>query len=252
MPGDAPRSSGPEARLDLDIQWANWHVICGAGRCSDPSDSGHVRHEAKGTAIVGVPSHNRSTSVYEALFVVSVVGIGFQVVHFAEHIAQLTHWFTNPQAPAWISSWAIIGSDSLASLADGGRPTGVEFLHLIGNVIFLSGLMALTQYKRRTPGGSGRMEWLAIACIIQTVHVIEHVALTATQVAGGKAIGFSTAFGALSGSELVQLRVWFHFFINFIATATTLTYLATVYIQHRSSETRRRGRVARLDRALAS
>lgn len=52
----------------------------------------------------------------------------------------------------------------------------------------------------------------------QGIHLVEHVALTATTIAFGTAIGISTLFGFASGAWGSSYRVWFHFLLNSIAT----------------------------------
>lgn len=162
---------------------------------------------------------NRGVSqrTFRVITAVALAGVAFQVVHFIEHIAQLGYWFLHPLQPPWLTPWAAVGRDALA--AGGNTATGTELLHLIGNVIFLVGVIGLCAAlacKRRAladhPPLRKAISW-------QGFHVVEHVALTATWLLFGKAIGVSTLFGLVgSGPFLSSYRVWWHFTINLIAT----------------------------------
>lgn len=146
---------------------------------------------------------------------VAVAGIGFQVLHLIEHVAQAGYWALHRAHDPWLTPWAETGRDALAL---GGDPhTGSELLHLGGNLVFLLGLVALAEFARRS--GIGRVGALRLSLLVQGFHVGEHVLLTTTWMAGGQALGFSTLFGALSGTALVAHRVWWHFVINLAATA---------------------------------
>lgn len=152
---------------------------------------------------------------------VAVGGIGFQVLHLVEHVAQLGYWGLHPNHAPWLTPWAEAGRDALAV---GGDPaTGSELLHLTGNVVFLAGLAALTVHVRRT--SAGRIAWLRPALTVQGFHVVEHVLLTASWVLSGRALGFSTLFGALSGTTLSTYRIWWHFLVNVGATALAVAAL---------------------------
>lgn len=85
----------------------------------------------------------------------------------------------------------------------------MEGLHLVGNVIFLLGIVALDHVTaERLPG-------IRAALAIQGLHVAEHVLLTATLVLFGAPLGVSTLFGAADGFAWAgTLRVWFHFMLN--------------------------------------
>jgi len=152
-------------------------------------------------------------------------GLTFQVIHVLEHVLQLAFWFTKPDGKPWLSSWAAGTADglqyfcSLVPLAGTPPSIGVEMLHLTGNVIFLG---ALTAWQVAMRANKRSIATLAIAERVQLFHVAEHVLLVGTLVAFDKAIGLSTAFGAIDGAGLVALRVWFHFTINAVATTYAL------------------------------
>lgn len=144
----------------------------------------------------------------------AVGALAFQMVHLIEHVAQLGYWIAHPLEAPWLTPWAIEGRDALA--AGGNLALGNELLHLVGNLIFLGGLLALVLYSRRreqeTPSP------LRIAMVVQGIHVAEHVVLTATSSVWGKAAGLSTFFGLVSGPVTTSYRVWFHFLVNLVAT----------------------------------
>lgn len=136
----------------------------------------------------------------------------FQVVHSAEHVAQATYWLFNPTQPAWMSAWAM----GLVNVLGGG-PLGMEWLHLIGNAIFLGGLLLAfrlpEQYLNPT-----MLKWLRLATIVEAAHFAEHVLLTASVLFAGKAVGVSTLFGALTPGTpaAVGYRVTFHLIVNLV------------------------------------
>lgn len=136
-------------------------------------------------------------------------GIGFQIVHFVEHTAQLGYWFAHPTAAPWLTAWAEAGRGWLSH--DPGR--GNELLHLVGNAIFLAGLVAL--WYLATPKLNDKLNR---ALWVQGFHVVEHTLLTASFLVWGVARGFSTLFGALETTSLFVFRVWWHFVFNLAAT----------------------------------
>ncbi len=129
---------------------------------------------------------------------VGVAGLSFQVAHFGEHLAQFAYWVVHPTSTPWLSPWAAASRDALSA----DPAIGVELLHLLGNGIFLGGLLALMAATR--PRGN---PMLRIATVLQVVHVAEHIALTVTRMFSGSAIGISTAFGLLEGGQLSSYRV---------------------------------------------
>lgn len=153
---------------------------------------------------------------------IGATGIGFQVLHFIEHLAQLGYWALHPAHAPWLTPWAEVGRDVLAA---GGHPsTGSELLHLLGNVIFLLGLLGL--WRSLLLSGVRPARSLRAALWLQAAHVGEHVLLTASWVLAGTAVGVSTLFGALEGSALFGYRIWWHFLINLAGTALALQGLS--------------------------
>lgn len=150
----------------------------------------------------------------ELLKYLAVGALAFQMVHLIEHVAQLGYWIAHPSEAPWLTPWAIEGRDALA--AGGNLALGNELLHLVGNLVFLGGLLALVFYCRRWELEAPSP--LRVAMVVQGIHVAEHFVLTATTAVWGKATGLSTFFGLVSGPVMTSYRVWFHFLINMVAT----------------------------------
>lgn len=146
----------------------------------------------------------------------ALVALGVQGIHFIEHIAQFGYWFAHPTEAPWMTPWA---HEAMGWLAIGGNiKLGMESLHLIGNLIFLGGVMALLVWFRSQDTEGVDLVNIRRARTIQTWHVLEHIALTSTVIMFGKGIGVSTLFGLVDGPVLFSTRVWFHFLINLVAT----------------------------------
>lgn len=166
--------------------------------------------------------HDKITRV---LKYVAVGALVFQAVHFVEHLGQVGYWVAHPLETPWLTPWAAEGRDALA--IGGELALGNELLHLVGNLIFLSGVVALVAYCQRR--GREMLPGLRIALLIQGFHVIEHVALTVTSAIYGKAIGLSTFLGVVSGPLMTSYRVWFHLLINLAATWYAARALAAMH-----------------------
>lgn len=147
---------------------------------------------------------------------VAIAALVFQVVHFIEHVAQLGYWMSHPAAAPWLTPWAIAGRDAL--IVDGTPASGNELLHLLGNLIFLVGVFALVALVWRVGQSIGEVPFLKPGLWLQGIHVIEHVVLTGTYLAMGKAAGFTTLFGLAEGAFGSGLRVWAHFLLNLVGT----------------------------------
>lgn len=158
-----------------------------------------------------------SARTFRLITYVAVAGVAFQVVHFIEHLAQLTYWFAHPLDAPWLTPWAVMGRDILA--AGGEAITGAELLHLLGNTLFFVGLIGMCVVLRCKQRTLKEHSLLRKAVIWQGAHVVEHVVLTGTWFIFGKTIGVSTFFGLVSAGPLLSsYRVWWHFTINLIAT----------------------------------
>ena len=165
--------------------------------------------------------------------------VGFQLFHVFEHGLQLGYWTFNPDAKPWLTPWAESGVSGLAYFCDltgtqlsKVNKCGAELLHLVGNGIYLVGVSAMFIVAKRSnikdPVFSGNL-------FFQGFHFLEHCTLTLTLLINGKAWGFSTLFGQLSGSELSTYRVWWHFSINAIATILGILALRRLYLGSRLS-----------------
>lgn len=156
-----------------------------------------------------------------------VVGVlAFQVIHVLEHVLQTAYWVLHPAAPPWLTPWASVGRDALAAAVDGHPVSGNEVLHLGGNVLFLVGLVGLVALLHHRQVEVSRL--MAIAVWVQGLHVLEHVALTATWFVAGRVIGVTTLFGTVGGTTVSSLRVWAHLLLNLSATGCFLVALSAV------------------------
>ncbi|MFB7915410.1 DUF6008 family protein [Streptomyces sp. NPDC056061] len=162
-----------------------------------------------------------------ALVALGVIG---QFGHFQEHVAQAGYWIAHPNSPAWMTPWG----DSLArgmGQIDMTKPSlGMEILHLVGNFMFLAGLVGIMQITRRASGQLTSRKWARMGVWMQGIHGIEHVVLTLSVALGAsRAIGLSTWFGALEpGPGLVTYRVWWHFVAN--AVGTTIMAISVYHL----------------------
>lgn len=159
-------------------------------------------------------ANKKSQVVVQCLKYAAGAALAFQAVHFIEHVAQLGYWIAHPFEAPWLTPWAVQGRAVLA--VDGQLDLGNELLHLLGNLVFLGGLFAMVAYLQRM--GESVIASLRIAVAAQTLHVLEHLALTATSAVVGTAIGLSTFLGLVEGPVMTSYRVWFHFLINLLAT----------------------------------
>lgn len=163
----------------------------------------------------------------------------FQVVHSAEHVAQATYWLFNPGEAPWMSAWAMGLTNALGAASGGGVPLGMELLHLIGNAIFLGGLLLAARLPDpyRNPS---TLKWLRLATIVQALHFAEHVLLTTSMALFGKALGVSTLFGLLSAGTpaATGYRVLFHLIVNVVAITLALKAALAVRGVTASTKTR--------------
>lgn len=158
----------------------------------------------------------RRDRVIGVLKLAAAGALAFQAVHLVEHLAQFGYWAAHPKEAPWLTPWAAHGRDALA--VGGEAAVGNELLHLLGNVIFLGGLLALVTVCNRVGRDAGSVPSLRTATMVQGFHVAEHVALTTTSFVFGKSIGLSTFLGLVDGPVMTSYRVWFHFLINLIAS----------------------------------
>jgi hypothetical protein len=159
---------------------------------------------------------NKGANTIRMFRYIALAALAFQAVHLVEHLAQFGYWTTHPSEAPWLTPWAAQGRDALA--VGGEAALGNELLHLLGNLVFLGGLLAMVMLFRTAGGAPGDLRSLRTATMIQGVHVAEHVALTTTSFLFGKAIGLSTFLGLVEGPAMTSYRVWFHFLINLVAS----------------------------------
>jgi len=162
------------------------------------------------------------------LVIVLGLGLAFQLGHFAEHAVQFVIWisgnypwvaenfcgrgmpYMSPPATEmvrWLGTHLFPGATPARQMM-----VGMELLHLIGNIIFLStiaGVFCLFP-----------ISLVRYALYIEGAHLCEHIALTLSAYFVGKPIGLSTIFGhaqSLWGVEAaVGYRVTFHFLMNLL------------------------------------
>lgn len=178
---------------------------------------------------------NKKSIVITTLLGVTAGALIFQVVHFFEHFAQVFVWIVGDRSKAYMTPWGMWCMEwlgrVLAPNQDAGRQgqIGFEMLHLIGNGIFVVGIFGLFKFVRR----SKALIW---AAAIETFHLYEHVSLTISAIAIGKAIGFSTFFGLpVDKLTLVGYRVWWHFVFNLIPSVLVAIVLWRAYREKRAN-----------------
>ena len=164
-----------------------------------------------------------------ALVAIVVGSIVFQLVHFGEHVAQAGYWLGHTNALPYVTPWAAASKAGLAYWCavwpgKGVAPArGAELLHLIGNLIFFAGAWAAVIVARRVANPQARRaaRWFFV---VEGLHLLEHVALTATLFATGVPRGLSTGFGIPDpmSTGTISYRLWWHFAVNLIALLLAL------------------------------
>ncbi len=151
-----------------------------------------------------------------ALLAVAIGALSFQVFHAIEHLFQLGQWVLHPDERPWMSEWAMMGVDTLSALVNRPPATGNELLHLAGNTIFMTGLVAGGHVLF---GGRRPVAWVW-AERFQAVHLVEHVVLSVTSLTLGRSVGATTLVGTLDPTSTtgVAVRVCSHFVLNAIPT----------------------------------
>lgn len=174
---------------------------------------------------------NKKTIFYTILVITSLT-LTFQVFHFIEHFLQVSVWLGGTKGKAYMSPIGMWAMDEIGKLLfpnlEMARQAklGFEFLHLIGNGIFLVGIVGLFYFIRK----SKKLIW---AFIIEAFHLYEHISLSLSALYINKSIGFSTLFGLpMSQTFSVGYRVWWHFIFNLIPTV--LIILVIINIKNKS------------------
>lgn len=150
-----------------------------------------------------------------------VIGLGVlgQIGHIQEHVAQTGYWVAHPDAEPWMTPWGTGLADGMGRI-DMSKPTlGMEILHLVGNFIFLAGMVGVMLITRRALRTRSR-KWAKMGTWMQGIHGIEHASLTISVALGAKqAIGLSTWFGLLDpGPGLWTYRIWWHMLANLMGS----------------------------------
>lgn len=170
------------------------------------------------------------------LVAVAAAGTIFQIGHFIEHLTQFAVWvggnhtvpYMSPVA-RWLSHKIgayVVPSPGEMCPSQMASPRqmlmGMEILHLIGNIIFLSTIACL---NRLMPSKLVRN-----ALYVEGFHLYEHIMLTLSALFLNQSVGMSTIFGgaqALGGLEFaVGYRVTWHFVMNLVPTAMMAVAMA--------------------------
>jgi hypothetical protein len=183
----------------------------------------------------------RGLNLVGALSLVAILGLAFQIGHFAEHAFQFAVWILGDLSnicgrdTPWMSPWVTALVQQSGILMFPARDPaaqmmlGMEVLHLIANGIFLTSLVCLYCW---IPS-----KWVRWALYIETFHLCEHLSLTATAYFVGKPIGMSTLFGQanLIGDRefAVGCRVTWHFVMNLLPMPFAMIALMEHYRQPR-------------------
>ncbi|WP_244231342.1 DUF6008 family protein [Saccharomonospora piscinae] len=157
--------------------------------------------------------------VYHGSAGVIILGMLGQLGHVQEHFAQVGYWVAHPNEKAWMTPLGTGLADGFGQVAPDKPSLGMEILHMVGNFIFLAGLVGVVLITRRALHTRAR-RWGVMGTIMQGIHGVEHVVLTLSVALGAsQAIGFSTFFGLLDpGSGLTTYRVWWHFVANVVGS----------------------------------
>ncbi len=168
--------------------------------------------------------HRQGSRAYHIAGALVVIGLFGQVGHLQEHLVQVGFWVAHPESPGWMSPWAA-GAAHVFGRIDPSAPTqGMEILHLVGNLIFLAGVMGVLFITRRARH-TRAYAWGRFAGWMQGLHCVEHLALTLSIGLGAdRAIGVSTWFGLMGpGPGLWTYRIWWHVLANTITTVVFAT-----------------------------
>lgn len=174
------------------------------------------------TGAVGVVARRTPDVASRRVVMAATAGLAFQGFHALEHLLQLAHWLVWPGEGAWLTPWAATGRDAIGAVV--GTPAlATEVLHLVGNVVFLGGAVAAGAAVRHHRRVGPR---LAQGLALQAVHVVEHLALTATLLVAGRAVGVTNLLGLVpAGARATGVRVVLHAVVNTVATALVVVGL---------------------------
>ena len=141
-------------------------------------------------------------------------GLAVQAFHMLEHVVQV--WQTE-----------VAQAEHRSGLL--GRAVDVEWAHLLLNVAVLAFVVAVWSTGRslRLLTGAGAA-WLLAALVVQSYHVVEHVA----KVVQHTSLGLRVAPGLLGGHLGL---VWFHFAVNLAVLVGTAAGVAALLASARRS-----------------
>jgi Family of unknown function (DUF6008) len=168
----------------------------------------------------------------------AVIGLGVigQIGHVQEHIAQAGIWVVHPNSPPGMTPWGDGLATGFGRIDPGNKTLGMEILHLVGNFIFLAGLVGIMVVTRRALRTKAR-RWGRMGTWMQTIHGLEHLSLTLSVAFGARAIGLSTWFGLLpDGPGLWTYRVWWHFVANVVGSVIFAVALRHLWRERREIE----------------
>ena len=193
--------------------------------------------------MAGQTSSEHGFVVLTAVGAVAILGLLFQIGHFAEHAFQFGVWVLGDLSnicgrnTPWMSPWAtaLVEQIGLRLFPTADTPRrmmlGMEVLHLIGNSIFLTSLACLYYC---VPS-----KWVRWAIYIETFHLYEHISLTATAYFLGKPVGMSTLFGGVSAigdrEFAVGCRVTWHFIMNLLPMPFAMVGLMQYWREKKAS-----------------
>jgi len=168
------------------------------------------------------------------LLAIFVIAFLFQAGHFFEHFYQVGIWMSGIQDKAYMSPLGTWAMEALGDLFFADEPPirrmGMAFqlLHLLGNGIFLIGIVAFSFFVRTKK--------VIAAFIFEGVHFLEHMALSFSYLFLNKAVGSSTFWGrsnmlailgldaGISPLELAYF-IWWHFIFNAVPTILVLVLI---------------------------
>jgi hypothetical protein len=174
--------------------------------------------------VFDTPAPGLKLDLATVLAAVAGIGLALQVGHFAEHAVQFGVWILGDRSgicgrdTPWMSPWVtemVRYAGTILFPADNPvrqMMLGMEVLHLMGNLIFVTTLCCLYYCIRS--------KWIRWALYIEGFHLYEHIFLTLTAYFVGKPIGLSSLFGGadIIGSRefAVGYRVTWHFAMNLL------------------------------------
>lgn len=163
----------------------------------------------------------------KAAYLLAATTIGFQAFHTLEHIIQTVFWSKNMWSAPYMTPFAKSIASGLETIHRKyiditPSPTlGMELLHFYGNLVFLTGILALYI----SPHFIARRNLIKYPLIFEGIHLLEHTTLLFSVILGAAPWGASTLFSSLTGSQLSIHRIWWHLIMNFIPFMLTILAL---------------------------